>query len=233
MILAGLAVGLAAVWFWATRPGRPHAYVLISIDTLRADRLPVYGYSQGRTPTLSALANEAIVFERAFAHAPQTLPSHASMFTGQLPFEHQVRDNLGFVLAPNRPTLAALFQQAAFATAGFASAYVLRPETGIAQGFGVYDATLPPAAGDQAPAEILRDGTATVAAATKWLESLSDDRFFVFLHIYEPHAPYTPPSKFAMADPYDGEVVVLGRHHRSVPRRSSAGAAGTTTRRSS
>ena len=83
---------------------------------------------------------------------------------------------------------------------------MLRPETGIAQGFSVYDATLPPAAGDQAPAEILRDGTATVAAATKWLESLSDDRFFVFLHIYEPHAPYTPPSKFAMADPYDGEV---------------------------
>ena len=155
------------------------------------------------------------MFERAFAHAPQTLPSHASMFTGQLPFEHRVRDNLGFVLDAGSPDVGdALSRRRHIATAGFASAYVLRPETGIAQGFGVYDATLPPAAGDQAPAEILRDGPATVAAATKWLESIADDRFFVFLHIYEPHAPYTPPSTIRDGRSVRRRSGVLGRHHR-------------------
>jgi len=205
IVVASLA-GTALWWWSGGRPRGPHAFVLISIDTLRADRLPVYGYPAGRTPALSALANESVVFERAFAHAPQTLPSHASIFTGRLPFEHKVRDNLGFVLSNDQPTLASLFGGAGYVTGGFASAYVLRPETGISRGFATYDATLPPAAGDQAPAEILRDGPATVAAATKWLESQPSDRFFVFLHIYEPHAPYTPPPRFAMSDPYDGEV---------------------------
>ncbi len=200
------AMGIGGMWRWMGRATGPHALVLISIDTLRADRLPLYGYSRGRTPVLDTFAKDAVLFERAYAHAPQTLPSHASMFTGKLPFEHKVRDNLGFVLSAGQPTLASLLGSAGYVTAGFASAYVLRPETGISQGFSVYDATLPASAGDQAPAEILRDGPATMAAAMTWLASQPGDRVFVFLHIYEPHAPYTPPARFAMADAYDGEV---------------------------
>jgi arylsulfatase A-like enzyme/predicted Zn-dependent protease len=197
---------VAALGWYATRPSPRGALVLVSIDTLRADRLPVYGYAAGSTPTISGLAAEGILFERAYAHAPQTLPSHASMFTGLLPFEHRVRDNLGFVLGDEPATLAERFTTAGYATGGFASAYVLRAETGVSRGFSVYDATLPAAAADRSPAEIVRAGPATVAAATAWLNTLPDDRFFLFLHIYEPHAPYAPPASYAQPDKYDGEV---------------------------
>jgi arylsulfatase A-like enzyme/Flp pilus assembly protein TadD len=206
LVLVIVVLAAGGVWWWTRAGSADGPFILISIDTLRADRLPLYGYAKGRTPALDAFAKDAIVFDRAYAHAPQTLPSHASMFTGRLPFEHKVRDNLGFTLAPETTTLASLFRSAGYRTAGFASAFVLRPETGVGLGFDVYDATLPPAAADQAPAEILRSGPATLAAATKWLDTLADGRFFLFFHIYEPHAPYTPPTKFAMADPYDGEV---------------------------
>ena len=108
--------------------------MLISIDTLRADHLPVYGYTKGRTPVLDALAKESVVFDRAYSHAPQTLPAHTSMLTGLLPFEHGVRDNLGFTLAADKTTLAERFHQAGYKTGGFISAYVLRPETGIGRG---------------------------------------------------------------------------------------------------
>ncbi|HYN10208.1 MAG TPA: sulfatase-like hydrolase/transferase [Vicinamibacterales bacterium] len=208
-----LAVGVALVaiiatgwWWWTGRPRGPGAVVLISIDTLRADRLPVYGYAAGSTPALSAFAGDAIVFDRAYAHAPQTLPSHTSIFTGRLPFEHKVRDNLGFTLPAGQTTLASLFSKAGYQSAGFVSAYVLRAETGMGQGFDQYDATLPPAASDQAPAQILRPGPATLDAATRWLGSRTDERFFLFFHIYEPHAPYTPPDRFPQPDRYDGEV---------------------------
>lgn len=205
--LVALVAGVAAAyWTWTARPREPGAFVLISIDTLRADRLPAYGYAGGSTPALSTFASEAIVFDRAYAHAPQTLPSHASMFTGRLPFEHKVRDNLGFALPAGQTTLASVFSKAGYTTAGFVSAYVLRAETGIGQGFDHYDATLPAAASDQSPAQILRPGPATLEAATRWLNARTDARFLMFFHIYEPHAPYTPPDRFSQPDRYDGEV---------------------------
>jgi tetratricopeptide (TPR) repeat protein len=128
------------------------------------------------------------------------------MFTGLLPFEHKVRDNLGFTLAPEPTTLAQVFKAAGYATAGFASAFVIRGETGLSRGFDVYDATLPAAALDQSPAAIVRGGVDTTAAAVEWLRARPDDRFFLFLHIYEPHAPYEAPPRFTQADKYDGEV---------------------------
>jgi arylsulfatase A-like enzyme len=207
-VVAGAVVLLGAgTWWWVgTRPDRRGAIVLISIDTLRADRLPAYGYAKGRTPALDAFARESILFERAYAHAPQTLPSHASMFTGRLPFEHKVRDNLGFTLGEGAGTLASLFRQAGYRTSGFVSAYVLRRETGIAQGFDVYDASFPAMAADRSPAQVQRPGLETLAAARKWLDTQADDRFFLFFHIYEPHKPYRPPDRFADLAPYDGEV---------------------------
>ncbi len=202
-----VAAGVA-VWSWltrlTTRPAGP--VVLVSIDTLRADRLAVYGYKAGRTSHLSALARESVVFDRAYAHAPQTLPSHASIFTGQLPFEHKVRDNLGFTLSPHTTTLASLFRTAGYKTAGFVSAYVLRRETGIDQGFDVYDATFPAMAADRSPAQVQRPGLDTLAAAKTWLSTVTSDQFFLFFHIYEPHKPYRPPQRFSDLQPYDGEV---------------------------
>src|SRR6187397_2040167 len=118
--LVFLAGGLAA-WFWLTtrHQAAPGPVILVVIDTLRADRLPVYGYESGRAPVLTSFANEGVVFDRAYAHAPQTLPSHVSMFTGHLPFEHKVRDNLGFALAKGTPTMASMFQGAGYKTGAF------------------------------------------------------------------------------------------------------------------
>lgn len=110
-LIVGLAVLAGGWWWWRSAPGG--LVVVISIDTLRADRLPAYGYRAGRTPAIDAFARDAVLFERAYAHAPQTLPSHASLLTGLLPFDHAVRDNLGFTLAPDATTLATMFRAAA------------------------------------------------------------------------------------------------------------------------
>ena len=146
-VFAVVLVAALAGTIWSTRKGtvKPHGpIVLVSIDTLRADRLPIYGYGKGRTPSLDRLASESTVFDRAYAHAPQTLPSHASIFTGLLPFDHKVRDNLGFSLKDGAATIAGAFHRAGYRTAAFVSAFVLRPETGIGQGVEVYDAEFPP-----------------------------------------------------------------------------------------
>jgi arylsulfatase A-like enzyme/tetratricopeptide (TPR) repeat protein len=201
-----LAVVGAGLWWWQSGSTAPGAVVLVSIDTLRADHLAVYGYTKGRTPVLDAFARDGVVFDHAYAQVPLTLPSHTSILTGLLPFEHKVRDNVGFTLAAGTPTLASLFHARGYRTGGFVSAYVLRPETGIAQGFDVYDAKFSATPGRTSPSQIQRPGPETLAAAAAWLDTLSDDRFFLFFHLYEPHAPYTPPARFASLEPYDGEV---------------------------
>jgi choline-sulfatase len=206
LVLAAVSVVAGLVWFTASSGRRPGPVVIISIDTLRADRLPIYGYRQGRAPSTTSLAADAVVFDRAYAHAPQTLPSHASMFTGRLPFEHKVRDNLGFTLAGGAVTLASLFRDAGYRTAAFVSAYVLRGETGIGQGFEVYDARFPAMAADRSPAQVQRPGPQTLDAAETWLASIETDRFFLFVHLYEPHKPYRAPERFGDLAPYDGEV---------------------------
>jgi arylsulfatase A-like enzyme/Flp pilus assembly protein TadD len=193
-------------WWWANRTPAPGAVVLISIDTLRADHLPLYGYTKGETPRLDAFAKDGVLFERAYSHAPQTLPEHTSILTGLLPFEHGVRDNLGFTLASDKTTLATRLHAAGYRTAGFVSAYVLRPDTGISQGFDTYNAALPAAAADVSPGDVRRPGEETLAAAKTWLDAQPDDHFFLFFHIYEPHRPYAPPARYASLAPYDAEI---------------------------
>ena len=220
VVLAALSAG------WClTRGTPPHdgPIVLISIDTLRADHLPIYGYSKIATPSIDALAHDGIVFDSAWAHAPQTLPSHTSILTGRLPFEHGVRDNMGFSVKDGEQTLASLLRGRGYATGGFVSAYVLRHETGIAQGFDVYDDHLPPTSPEKATGEVQRDGSETLGVAEKWLDGLSAHKFFLFLHLYEPHSPYTPPARFRQYDPYDGEIAysdeLVGRLVTSLKRR--------------
>ncbi|NQW04632.1 MAG: sulfatase-like hydrolase/transferase [Acidobacteria bacterium] len=205
------ALGATSLWWWPERASQTAQglVLVVSIDTLRADRLASYGYAEGRTPALEALAKDAVVFERAYAHAPQTLPSHASMLTGRLPFEHGVRDNLGFTLAPDTTTLASLFRTAGFPTGGFVSSFVLRADTGIGRGFDVYDAEFPASASDRSLGQVQRPGLQTLAAADHWMQSLTTDHALVFLHIYEPHKPYAPPEPYRdLASPYDGEVAL-------------------------
>src|SRR6185436_12057133 len=119
-------------------PGAP--IVLISIDTLRSDHLPAYGYKGVETPAIDALRQDAILFERAYSHTPLTLPSHTSLLTGVLPTHHGVRDNLGYKLDPARqPVLPKLLKEAGYATGGAVSAYVLRGETGLGPLFDFYE----------------------------------------------------------------------------------------------
>lgn len=209
VVVVALAT-VGAAWFGWTYAQRTTAIggpiILISVDTLRADHLPIYGYKDVETPSIDSLAADGLVFDQAWAHSPQTLPSHASILTGLLPFEHGVRDNMGFVLRPATATLARRLHDRGFASGGFVSAYVLRNETGIGQGFDFYDDKLPPASPEVQIGDVQRDGAETVKSALTWLATQSSPRFFLFLHLYEPHTPYTPPDRFKRFKPYDGEI---------------------------
>ncbi len=197
--------------------------VLVSIDTLRADHLPAYGSRRVRTPAIDALAADGQVFEQAYAHSPQTLPSHASILSGRLPFEHGVRDNMGFALKPDERLLSSMLGARGYETAAFVSAYVLRAATGLGAGFDEYDDTLPTSSTEIALGDVQRDGADTVAAVDRWLDSKAASPFFLFVHLYEPHTPYTPPARFSEYPPYDGEIAyadeLVGRLIASLTRR--------------
>jgi arylsulfatase A-like enzyme/Flp pilus assembly protein TadD len=192
--------------------------VLISIDTLRADRLPAYGYAQVETPHLERLRRDAVVFENAYTHVPLTLPAHASLFTGQLPPEHQVRDNLGYTVDAKTPLMASLLKAHGYTTGAAVSAYVLRSATGIARGFDFYDDKIEAPPGVDAAGSVQRAGDDTARRALDWLSGVAQQPFFLFLHLYEPHSPFDPPEPFKTryaGRPYDGEVatadLIVGR----------------------
>src|SRR5687768_3693692 len=148
-------------------PSKETPVILISIDTLRSDRLPVYGYKGVETPHIDALRGDSILYERAYSHTPLTLPSHASMLTGLLPADHGIRDNIGFMLAENVPSLPALLKSNGYATGAAVSAFVLRKGTGIARGFDAYDDEVEPIGTWQVISRVQRTGGETVAAARK------------------------------------------------------------------
>ena len=180
--------------------------VLVSIDTLRADHLPLYGYRSGSTPTLDRLGRDAVVFDNAYSQVPLTLPSHASLLTGRLPLHHGVRDNIGYAVAADERTLAVRLKTAGYATGGAVSAFVLRRQTGIARGFDAFDDALTIAGSGESLSETQRDGAQTVEALGRWLDEHAAQPMFAFLHLYEPHAPYAPPPSHALESPYDGEI---------------------------
>lgn len=204
LVAGGMAVAVTA-WRW-TRSTPAGPVILISIDTLRADHLAAYGYTKGRTPNIDALVRDSVLFERAYSHAPQTLPAHTSILTGELPFEHGVRDNIGFTVKPGTATMASYFKSRGYATGGFVSAYVLRTETGIGQNFDVYNADLPVGGIDRPIAQVTRPAAATVAAAVSWLNTHVDPKVFLFVHMYEPHKPYDNSQRFPDLSPYDAEI---------------------------
>jgi choline-sulfatase len=161
--------------------------ILISIDTLRADYV-----TAARTPHLAALEHDSLAFRNAWSHCPLTLPSHLSIFTGLLPPEHGVRDNSGYHFdGEAHATLASLLRARGYRTGAAVSAYVLRATTGASAGFDSYDDAIGLVEG--APLGALqRRGSATAAIAEQWIDSHRDERFFYFLHLYEPHAPHEP-----------------------------------------
>ena len=192
-------------------PFRDAPVVLISIDTLRSDRLPAYGYRGVATPALDALRADSVLFERAYCQTPLTLPSHATLMTGVLPSEHGVRDNLGYVLDTARhATLAQDLHAAGYETGAAVSSLVLRADSGIGAGFDTYAGTFRADAGTSLD-YAQRSGREAVADAREWIRPRAARKLFYFLHLYEPHAPYEPPEPFASRyrDPYDGEIATV------------------------
>jgi len=184
--------------------------ILVSVDTLRADHLPAYGYREVETPGLSALQKDSVVFDNALSPVPLTLPAHASLFTGLLPYQHGVRDNIGYRLSPKTTTLASFLRQRGYSTGGAVSAFVLDHATGVAEGFDHYRDDIEMRASGEALGQVQRSGAVTEELLEKWIgERAPETPFFAFLHLYEPHSPYDPPEPFKSryaARPYDGEI---------------------------
>jgi arylsulfatase A-like enzyme/predicted Zn-dependent protease len=182
--------------------------VLISIDTLRSDRLPAYGYAGVATPHLDRFRRDALLFESAWSPCPMTLPSHVTMLTGLLPPEHGVRNNVGFAFDGARhPHLPGLLKRRGYATGAAVSSYVLRGETGLAALFDEYEDSVDPRHGTGF-ADQQRAGRVSLSFARRWVDAQEARPFFYFFHIYEPHVPWDPPEPFRgrYPHPYDGEV---------------------------
>jgi arylsulfatase A-like enzyme/Tfp pilus assembly protein PilF len=212
--IAGVVVCALAVIVWLTRKPAPPTFtttadqnvLLITIDTLRADALGVYG-GRAATPNVDRLAKDGIRFTFAHSHAVVTLPSHTSILTGRYPFEHGVRDNAGYRLADNATTLAEAARAKGFATGAFVGAFPLDRQFGLAQGFDVYD----DAVGTASLSEFVfpeRRAEQVVAAAREWIGKQTKP-WFAWIHVFDPHSPYSPPTPFATeysGNPYAGEV---------------------------
>ena len=187
--------------------------MLITVDTLRADRLHCYGSNSVATPAIDRLATDGILFQQAVVQVPLTLPSHCSILTGTYPSAHGVHDQAGFSLGAQPPTLAELLERAGYATGGFVGSSVLSASTGIGRGFRRYsDVPLSAASGGVPRDGLERRGDQVVSEALAWLEEPGRGRAFVWIHLWDPHTPYAAPEPFKSrygAAPYDGEVAFV------------------------
>jgi arylsulfatase A-like enzyme/Flp pilus assembly protein TadD len=214
-LIAGAALLVLLGWavFRDRAPAQPANVLLITVDTLRADALGAYGNATAATPWLDRLAAGGLRFDNVRAHNVVTLPSHANILTGRLPLDHGVRDNSGFRLPPGEGTLATWLEARGFRTAAFVSAFPLDSRFGLSRGFDEYDDRFVDATARPAMLEQERSGSKTVAAADRWLRSQDGSApWFCWVHVYEPHFPYTPPEPFASrfaGDGYAGEVAAV------------------------
>lgn len=220
-----IAIGMALLVASCGRPS-PRGLVLVTIDTCRADRLGCYGGGVG-TSVLDGLAARGTLFEDVSAPAPLTSPSHGSLLTGLYPDRLGVHDNGGARLPSDAHTLAEFLQESGFRTAAFVSAFPLERRFGTDQGFDVYDdslssssagaATARGAAADDMARRFFYDERAAsdvVDAALPWLHEAGrgDRPFFAWVHFFDPHADYRPPSRFAAQygpRSYEGEIAYV------------------------
>jgi arylsulfatase A-like enzyme/Tfp pilus assembly protein PilF len=213
---AAIVTGIL-IWLWV-RPPRiailrdgNRNVLLVTIDTLRADALGSYG-GAAATPNIDRLAADGLRFTAAHAHSVVTLPSHTSILTGVYPFVHGVRDNAGYRLAPGATTIATLLKQAGYATGAFVGAFPLDSRWGLVQGFDAYDDNY---GGTNQLGDFLmpeRRADKVVDAAMRWIRQ-QDGKWFAWIHVYDPHAPYQPPPPFDQqyTDAYAGEVAYTDR----------------------
>ena len=211
-----LASVLGVLWLRFSerpRPRRPDIF-LISIDTLRADRLGCYGHAAAQTATIDRLAAEGVVFEAVVSPAPITLPSHASMLTGLVPARHGARDNGDFRLREEFETLAESLRAGGYQTGAFIGGFPLDRTAGLDQGFERYDDEMPERTVSTALAvrRKERDANDVFDAAAGWLKHTdADNPVFAFIHLYDPHSPYEQALPGAQKDTYDGEVAYVDR----------------------
>jgi len=164
--------------------------LLISVDTLRADRLSCYGYRRNKTPAIDRWAAEGVRFERAYTEYPLTLPAHSTLLTGTYPLYHGVRENVGFSLAAGQVTLAEILKRNGFSTAAFIGCYVLASQFGMGQGFDTYDEDFGiPLEKVNAATALRRPAEQVTNHFLAWLDKHRTSRFFAFVHFYDPHAP--------------------------------------------
>jgi arylsulfatase A-like enzyme len=205
-----VAVTIAGCLLLLTTPqsGVPaSSLVIITLDTTRADRLSPYGFMNVALPHLERLAKEGVLFDDAVSVAPLTLPAHSSLFTGLLPPNHGVRDNADPPLADGYTTLAEVLRARGFRTAASVGSVVLDGTRGLRQGFEAYRDVQPASASRHGVRQ--RRGDQVVTDALDWLGAIGGSRFFLWVHLYDPHWPYDPPEPYRSAyahDPYVGEI---------------------------
>lgn len=188
--------------------------LVITLDTMRADRLGAYGYNRARTPNLDRLALKGVMFEHCYAPVPVTFPAHCSIFTGNYPIAHHARSNGLFFLNPNQVTLAEKMKEQGYQTFAAVASFVLLSKFGLDQGFDVYDDSLNV---DQ----IINNFESEIKAPQvyakfkQWFKGRSKEKkFFAWIHFYDPHAPYEPPQEYRTKYDtdealYDGEIAYM------------------------
>lgn len=190
--------------------------ILFTIDTLRADHLECYGYDKVKTPQINRLANEGILFEHNIVQVPLTLPSHSSILTGTYPLYHGVRDNGGFYLDESHHTLAESLKNKGYATGAFVAAFVLDSRWGLDQGFDYYYDNFDLTKYKKVSLDsVQRRGDEVLAEVYKWIENQAQQKFFAWIHLYDPHTPYDPPEPYKTEyrgrqfGLYDGEIAYV------------------------
>ena len=195
-----------------TAAARPNV-LLVTLDTTRPDHLGAYGSTKAATPVLDALARDGVRFANAYCSTPLTRPSRCSILTGAYPLRHKVRNNGAYYLGPGEVTLAERLKATGYSTAAFVASFNTDSRFGLGQGFDVYDDRflddeLLKAFKSERPADQVAD------AFLSWLGAKPRDRFFAWVHFFDPHTPYEPPSPFKerfAADPYAGEIAFMDR----------------------
>jgi len=189
---------------------RDYNYILITVDTLRADRVGCYGFPGVETPTMDMFARRGVKFDQCIAVTPLTLPSHTSLLTGTYPTFHGVRDNGGFLVPQEMATLAELMQQNGYRTSAYVAAYVLDSKWGLDQGFEEYFDNFDLSKYKTISlGNVQRPGNEVIDEVLPWLEKHQNEKFFTWIHLYDPHTPYEPPAPYDQkypAQPYLGEI---------------------------
>jgi len=219
VIVLFVVVALSGRWF-LDRSGligpNIRQIILISIDTCRADYLSCYGYPRRTTPNIDAIARQAVRFEQVISPAPTTLPAHCSMLAGTIPPYHGVRNNIGYKFRDRNTSIAEILREHSYKTGAIISAFVLDEQFGLNQGFETYNCNFIEAL--QYGEFTERQAHETSKFACEWLQKHQRDKFFLFLHYYDPHDPYVPPEPFAsrFADNFYAGEIAYADHYLGI-----------------